>query len=582
MALSFSKPLKEGIIKDWLRGKNRDTIAHENGLSTGTVSNIVKEWKEEIGSLSPDQLREFAVTLRNVGISPLQCGQGFRILNILCDLGFSEDNIEMFALDVYKMCKNIGLHPDKIALHIKELIGLTEKVPLDQLSGHIERNKIMLEESEEELRNAKVQLKDTHAELDNAFSKYTSNSNISETRWTYWLKRELADRGLEFDSIHALVNTIEDIHTLGFDAKKIISKVSESDVLETRKNALKVEITKLQKEQASEAIKLEMLKQNSSTHTQAISVYKQLASMGLGLGELTILVNTITELAKENGISESMAVNKFLDDVTQKYKYVSGFESRLEELKNETEDTESGLIILRQSGSELDKVTDSLRKLWAMGVKSEDIIYLAKALDKETTDNVNYDNRTNNNNNNNNNNETIPPDLKKYRNLKADIEDLSKAKDELIAEMASIMSIRGCLAVSILSSTFRVFQYLNFMIDVIKCTRVQVQVHVLHLHLYLLYHELPIMYKKEQELNVDKISIQSDNYQKFLPFIDAANGDDIEFRILKNVLIDAIQIGIDKLKSSNSQDRDKDNSTTTTMIALNQAKTALEQFQEQI
>lgn len=307
-----------------------------------------------------------------------------------------------------------------------------------------------------------------------------------------------------------------------------------------------------------------MLKQNSSTHTQAISVYEQLASMGLGLGELTILVNTITELAKENGISESMAVNKFLDDVTQQYKYVSGFESRLEELKSETEDTESGLIILRQSGSELDKVTDSLRKLWAMGVKSEDIIYLAKALDKETTDNVNYDNRTNNNNN-----ETIPSNLKKYRNLKADIEDLSKAKDELIAEMASIKSIRQCLAVSILSSTFTVFQYLNFMIDVIKCTRVQVQVHVLHLYLYLLYHEPTIMYKKEQELNVDKISIQSDNYQKFLPFIDAANGDDIEFRILKNVLIDAIQIGIDKLKSSNSQDGDEDNSitsTTTTMV----------------
>jgi hypothetical protein len=54
------------------------------------------------------------------------------------------------------------------------------------------------------------------------------------------------------------------------------------------------------------------------------------------------------------------------------------------------------------------------------------------------------------------------------------------------------------------------------------------------------------------------------------------------------VLIDAIQIGIDKLKSSDSQGKDKDNnttsttSTTTTMIALNQAKTALEQFQEQV
>jgi len=142
-----------------------------------------------------------------------------------------------------------------------------------------------------------------------------------------------------------------------------------------------------------------------------------------------------------------------------------------------------------------------------MGVKSEDIIYLAKAQDKETTNNVNYDSRTINNNN-----ETIPLDLKRYRNLKIDIEALSKAKDELIAEMAPLISIRQCLAASILSSTFRVFQYINFMIDVIKCTRVQVQVHVLHLYLYLLYRDLPIMYNKEQELNIDKISIQSDSH----------------------------------------------------------------------
>jgi hypothetical protein len=120
-------------------------MAHKNGLSTGAVSNIVKDLKEEIGSLSADRLRESAVILQNVGISPLQCGQGSRILNILQNVGFSGDNIEMFAHDVYKMCKNIGLLPDKIALHIKELIDPTEKVPLDQLSDHIQRNKIMPE-----------------------------------------------------------------------------------------------------------------------------------------------------------------------------------------------------------------------------------------------------------------------------------------------------------------------------------------------------------------------------------------------------------------------------------------------------
>jgi hypothetical protein len=54
-----------------------------------------------------------------------------------------------------------------------------------------------------------------------------------------------------------------------------------------------------------------------------------------------------------------------------------------------------------------------------------------------------------------------------------------------------------------------------------------------------------------------------------------ANGEDIEFNKLKSALIVAIQIGLDKLKSDNNQDRD-----STMAIALNKAKVALEQFQD--
>lgn len=105
-------------------------------------------------------------------------------------------------------------------MHIKELIDLTEKIPLDQLSDFIQKNKNMLEELEQQLKNATVELKDTQAKLDNAFSKY--NSSVSEIRWTYRLKSELKDRGLEFHSISDFVNTVEDLYTLGFDAKKIV------------------------------------------------------------------------------------------------------------------------------------------------------------------------------------------------------------------------------------------------------------------------------------------------------------------------------------------------------------------------
>ena len=63
-----------------------------------------------------------------------------------------------------------------------------------------------------------------------------------------------------------------------------------------------------------------------------------------------------------------MAVNKFLDNVTRTVQVsLAVLNLDLKSLKNETEDTESGLIILRQSGSELDKVTDSLKNCgqWA-------------------------------------------------------------------------------------------------------------------------------------------------------------------------------------------------------------------------
>jgi|SRR5215831_11104727 len=132
---------QEAIIKGWLMGKTREEIANENFVSTGSVSNIIKGWKTELGTLAADEVREFVITLRRAGMTPLQCARGFRILSILNDLGFFEDNIEIFALRMFRTCKNIGLQPDKIALHVKELVDLTEKVPLDQISEYITINK---------------------------------------------------------------------------------------------------------------------------------------------------------------------------------------------------------------------------------------------------------------------------------------------------------------------------------------------------------------------------------------------------------------------------------------------------------
>jgi len=565
----MSSSLREWVIKGWLRGKNRDDIARENCVSAGTTSNIVAEWKERMSSLEADEIREFSIALRKAGVTPLECGIGLRTVNTLRNLGFTEEDVETFTLDIYKMCRNIGLQPDKIVVHIKELIGLAEKVPLSRVSDHIKENGERIEESDQQLKKVNEQLRDTRVMLDDAFKNYISTT--SEARWIFLLKKQLADRGLKVDNIPDLVNTVEDIQTLGFDAKKILSKISKIDDLETRKNSLEINLVRLQKENEQQSKLLQMLKYSSSTHIQTIAKYNQLASMGLGLPELTNLVNVITESAREYGVSESIVVDKFIDDIVQHYSLATGLGSRIEELKREKEDIEIGLTMLRQSGSELDSESDAIRELWAMGLKSEDIVNLSRSLSRNMVDNTDKDDTDINS-------ETRPTDLKIYQKPDIDIEDLNKNKEELINEITCLMSIRDWLATSIfMPLTCRVSEYFNLITGVINFIRIQVQVRVLYS--FIIYHELDVNYNKKQKLNEIKLSMQSDNYQKFLPLISSACGDEVEFSKLNGALVEAIKIGSDRLRFSFCQKGENINLATTTIAALNQAKIMLEQFQ---
>ena len=48
--------IKEEAIEKWLSGEQRDKIASDMSMGAGTVSNIISEWKEEIGIPTADTL----------------------------------------------------------------------------------------------------------------------------------------------------------------------------------------------------------------------------------------------------------------------------------------------------------------------------------------------------------------------------------------------------------------------------------------------------------------------------------------------------------------------------------------------
>jgi len=62
-------------------------IVAETGVSKGKVHYTINRWKEAIGVSDIDELREFSVAVKKSGISIRQCAQGFRMINILKNLG---------------------------------------------------------------------------------------------------------------------------------------------------------------------------------------------------------------------------------------------------------------------------------------------------------------------------------------------------------------------------------------------------------------------------------------------------------------------------------------------------------------
>ena len=79
------------VIQKYLNGKTLDQIVKETNLSKGTVYNLVKRWKSNLGSIGIEEIREFATVVSKSGMTIQQCAQGFRIVQILKELGINDE-----------------------------------------------------------------------------------------------------------------------------------------------------------------------------------------------------------------------------------------------------------------------------------------------------------------------------------------------------------------------------------------------------------------------------------------------------------------------------------------------------------
>lgn len=153
MPVHLPSEIRSAVIRYWLRGHSRDEIASQFGISTGVVTNIVNEWRNNLGSYIVDDLRELSLSLKKAGITSTECAIGFRVVKMMQKFGVDEDQFEYFMIEVYNKCQVLEIGPNQLGEYLTEIVNLSNVVFPSQIPNYINSKKREIETLNEQMEN---------------------------------------------------------------------------------------------------------------------------------------------------------------------------------------------------------------------------------------------------------------------------------------------------------------------------------------------------------------------------------------------------------------------------------------------
>ena len=304
MPSGMGDDVKSGVIYEWLRGSSRDKIAGIYNISTGGVTNIINEWRNNIGAYIAEDLRELSLSLKKANITPVQCSTGFRVAKIMQRLGITEEQFESFMSNVYDRCQKLDLGPDQIEKYLTETINITKIVFPSQIPNYINIKKTEIEELEKQIESKQ----ETISKLNNEVSileenqkvlRESNNISIDAIKWYEGINKELTSMGIPFDEISAFVDCLRQIRNEGYDKNKLVSKFSQLDYYDKiieeqerlkQKNRKDIELLNNDKKNLEDQIYFTHLK---------ISKNQELENIGMGFKELKTIYTTIMSFPRQ-------------------------------------------------------------------------------------------------------------------------------------------------------------------------------------------------------------------------------------------------------------------------------------------
>ena len=198
---------RRNVIRQWISGFPRDTIAEQNNIGAGTVSSIVANYKVGLEELDFDSIRQLAVQARQQGWNFTDLASHARLYNYFIKSGASEDQIESFIANV----SSGDVSPEKIVEYVNQLFAVSreQSIPLDQVPNYIEKKL-------EDKQKIDDQIKEADAILQ------SKNVNIETINEHVKLNEKLNEYNLSFQNIDKLLNVLVNAKEYGFDGKKIV------------------------------------------------------------------------------------------------------------------------------------------------------------------------------------------------------------------------------------------------------------------------------------------------------------------------------------------------------------------------
>lgn len=327
---------RQEVVTKWLGGWARDKIAREVGIGAGTVTSIIANWTNEVGTPTAAALRELSVEIRRAGMSVRECARGLRITRVLSSKMADDEvsGLELFVNKVYDKCKYLNISPERIVELASEIWELSKNMPISQIPSYLTEKLTEKENLENEIKKINTDKSRILEEYNKILQQSdTTNETLEEYKEVLGY---LSGFGLGIADLNRLKMALQNGERYNFDINQIVQKISSNQSLEYEEQELQKRLARERDDiyvvrNTNRVIEMDM-EQNAAK----IKYCNDLSSLGFGLDELIGLKNTIVEItgARYSDSSDSNAIN-VVKQFFEKVEEFRNLEAKIESLKKE-------------------------------------------------------------------------------------------------------------------------------------------------------------------------------------------------------------------------------------------------------